>query len=414
MLEDQLSQKVIFNAKEIAEAFAHIEEVWPRLTVDQKEDKGTLIGLPHPFIVPSEEGEGFVMREMYYWDSYFVAIALLQAGYNDLAEGMLENLIHLAKRFDIIPNTSRFYQTSRSQPPILTSYIFEVYDQIEKSDEWLRERIAVAEKEYRIVWTANEQPNVRNVHKGLSRNYQIDYLHDLAETESGWDMTTRFAGKILDHVAVDLNSLLYKYETDFARAYKIFGQEDTAEVWLERASLRKQTMYDELWDNDTGFYFDLNFKNGKHSIVWSLAAYYTMWLGIADQDQAKYLVENLQKFLYEGGLSTTSSGPHEDQRDISWQWAYPNGWAPLHYIVCEGLVRYGYQSEAENIARRWLKTCLEYYKNYGAFRETYNVVSPNDPPQKGVYPHQTGFAWTNAVFIDLAKKFLSDEELALV
>jgi len=33
------------------------------------------------------------------------------------------------------------------------------------------------------------KPNARLVYEGLSRYYDINYLHDLAEAESGWDHT---------------------------------------------------------------------------------------------------------------------------------------------------------------------------------------------------------------------------------
>ncbi len=42
------------------------------------------------------------------------------------------------------------------------------------------------------------------------------FKHDRAERESGHDTTHRFDDRTADFVTVDLNSLLYKYETDFA------------------------------------------------------------------------------------------------------------------------------------------------------------------------------------------------------
>ena len=99
-----------------------------------------------------------------------------------------------------------------------------------------------------------------------------------------------------------------------------------------------------------------------------------------------------------------------DSREISKQWAYPNGWAPLHWIVVHGLEKYGYHEEAELVARKWLNANLEYHKFFGVFREAYNVVEPLADPVEGVYPSQTGFGWTNGVFLDLAKKYLDEEE----
>lgn len=37
-------------------------------------------------------------------------------------------------------------------------------------------------------------------------------LNDMAEAESGWDMTPRFNRLALEFLPVDLNTLLYKYE----------------------------------------------------------------------------------------------------------------------------------------------------------------------------------------------------------
>lgn len=407
---------IVFSSDEIAKAFAHIEENWPKLTRTQTVDDGTLIGLPFPYVVPSVESEGgFSFQEMYYWDNYFVAQGLFRTGRHELAEGMLENMLYLAKRFHIIPNASRFYFASRSHPPFLTSFIFDIYDQCEKNIPWLKERIVIAEKEYQTVWTGTVQPNIRNVYKGLSRYYDINVLDDLAEAESGWDMTTRFGGHCLSFIPVDLNCLLYKYELDFERAYTLFGDEDTAEVWRQKAQKRAEVIQSELWDEGRGFFFDLDFQEIKHSVVWSLAGLYPLWSGAATTQQAQKILSKLHLFLYEGGLAATAS-PHDtyDHRPIPKQWAYPNGWAPLHWISIMGLQKYGHNQEAENIARKWIKTNLNYFLHYGVFREAYNVVSPLDKPQEGLYPPQIGFGWTNAIFVDLAKTFLTAEELQKV
>ena len=42
------------------------------------------------------------------------------------------------------------------------------------------------------------------------------FKHDRAVRESGHDTTHRFDDRTADFVSVDLNSLLYKYEMDFA------------------------------------------------------------------------------------------------------------------------------------------------------------------------------------------------------
>src|SRR6185437_14912122 len=123
-------------------------------------------------------------------------------------------------------------------------------------DDWLKSNVAVAQKEYETVWMGVKKPNERLVHQGLSRYYDINYLHDLAEAESGWDMTPRFDRRALNYLPVDLNALLYKYETDFARAAKLKGKMREAARWDDRAELRKQTMNELMWDKIRGLYYD--------------------------------------------------------------------------------------------------------------------------------------------------------------
>jgi alpha,alpha-trehalase len=88
------------------------------------------------------------------------------------------------------------------------------------------------------------------------------------------------------------------------------------------------------------------------------------------------------------------------------QWAYPNGWANLHFVTIKALERYGYHTEARRVSMKWLKANLLWFNEHHVFLEKYNVVSPEKPPVKGVYPSQTGFGWTNAVFERLCKDYV--------
>lgn len=398
----------LVSQEDTQKALNYIESHWDALTRDQQADSDLLIGLPYKYVVPTSDSSlAFRFEEQYYWDSYFIAIGLVMTR-PELAEGMLENLLHLQKRFGMIPTANRTYLTSRSQPPLLTSFIFLIYDQCGKSIEWLRERIAVAQDEYHSVWLSEQHPRWHNVHEGLSRYYDVNMLHDLAEAASGWDMTPRFERKCLDYVPIDLNCLLYKYESDFARAAELFGDEEDHVMWHAKADTRKQQVDKLMWAKTRGFYFDYNYHKKAKSSTWSLAAYCAMWSGLADEAQAARMVKNLKKFLHAGGLSATTQ-TFVDMSifgSLKTQWAYPNGWAPLHYFVCEGLERYGYTDVAKDIAMRWLKTNTDWFVAHQEFLEKYNVVQTQHWPTDGVYPTQSGFAWTNAIYSHMATRYL--------
>ena len=395
------------TAEDVRHARDYIASYWENLQRFHPKDDESLLGLPKPYLVPAyEDNHEFDFNEMYYWDTYFMCVGLMEDQHKELVVGMLDNLLSLQKRFGIIPNASRTYLTGRSQPPFLTTLIFDVYDRFDMSEAGLKEAIEIAKDEYKTVWMGENKPNARLVYRGLSRFYDINYLHDLAEAESGWDMTTRFNRKALNYLPVDLNALLYRYEMDFARAARIFGDKREAATWENAAKHRKETMDTLMWSNIRGMYFDYNYAKERRGSVASLAAFYPLWAGMVDDKQAKQMVKALRSFENKGGLATTDSQQLNQlvPGKMPTQWAYPNGWAPLQYLVIKGLQRYDYHADAERLTRKWLKTNLDWFNTHGVFLEKYNVVAPDKPPLKGLYPSQTGFGWTNGVFERLCKE----------
>lgn len=398
------------DERHINDALSYIDSFWKTLIQEQKEDEGTLIGLPYPYVVPAALGhESFHFEEQYYWDSYFVSLALVDSEeYAHIAEGMLENLIYMFKRFHLNPTASRMYMTSRSQPPLLTSYIRLIYERRHKDLGWLKERMAVAREEYDKVWMSNRHPVWHEVHRGLSRYYDVNVLHDLAEAESGWDMTSRFERKCLDFLPVDLNSLLYKYEKDFAWLEELAGNKRDATRWHHKAAQRAGAMRRTMWHKRKHFFFDYNYLQNEKSDIWSLAGFFPLWAGLVTQAEANAIVLHLAKFEKDGGLATTMR-PVLDTNNLfgsqKTQWAYPNGWAPLQWVVIKGLQNYDYPVLAERVARKWLHSNLVWFERHGDFLEKYNVVKPKRLPLEGVYPSQRGFGWTNAVFWALCKEF---------
>jgi alpha,alpha-trehalase len=401
------------TAEDVAEARAYLSKYWAKVERFHPGDDESLLGLPKPYLVPSYRVKtGFDYNEMYYWDSYFMIQGMLDNQHQELVTGILTNLEALFERFKVIPNASRTYLTGRSQPPLLTSFIYDLYQAYNLGDDWLKNNLEIAKREYETVWMGVKKPNERQVYKGLSRYYDINYLHDLAEAESGWDMTPRFDRRALNFLPVDLNALLYKYETDFARLAKLDGNMREAARWDDLAEVRKKTMNSLMWDKIRGLYFDYNYVKKKRGNVSSLAAYFPMWAGMVDDKQAAALVKALRRFEHKGGLSTTDALPLGQfvLGSLPTQWAYPNGWAPLHFIVIKGLERYGYHADARRIAMKWLKTNLQWFNMEHVFLEKYNVVSPEKPPLKGLYPSQTGFGWTNAVFERLCQDYVDRAE----
>lgn len=358
--------------------------------------------MPNPFIAPSAEIQnGFVFLEQFYWDTYFTILGLDDL---ELKKGMVENLFFMFEQYGYIPNSSNLSQHwGRSQPPVLTLLIRQIYDD-SKDLKWLERAYKVATDEYKYVWMSKRHPHSRLVYSGLSRYYHADQTHRGAEDESGWDYTTRFDGRALDWLPVDLNCLLYKYEIDLFFFASMLGRAKEAHEWAGAAMIRKKRINSLMFNADDSFYYDYDFVNDKQGKIKSLAGFYPLFVGLVDETQALDLMDNLKSFRTDYGLTTTAKNYETEQGR---QWASPNGWAPLHYIVVEGLRSYGHGGVAREIADSWVKTVTAKFEETGFIYEKYNVLDPGTEPVSAVYPDQRGFAWTNAVVL----RFIRDYSL---
>lgn len=378
----------------------YIDAYWPRIARRQEQDEGTLIGLPRPYVCANHD----MFKELYYWDSYFIMLGLEHTRHEEFVEHITENALYLLRRFGRIPNGSRYYFLSRSQPPFLTSMIRKTVsyrqrrgDKQEEIEAWLKAAYEAAQTEYHQVWRGKKFPDEREVYQGLSRFYDLNIWHLAAEAESGWDMTPRFEDRCLDFIPVDLNSLLYQYERDFMGIAERLGHADEVKQWNWVREKRAEAMNNVLWDNDTGFYYDFDYHRGRRSNFRTIAGFFAMWCELATPDQAKKMVEvHLPVLEQEYGVVTTEKFD-PPPGEFSKQWAWPNGWAPLHWITVSGLVKYGYHTEAQRIAMKWLDLVNSVFLTNNVNFEKYDVVHGRRAiPDR--YPDQAGFAWTNAIF----------------
>lgn len=391
-------------------ALTYVNSFWGRLVRHHPLDEGTRIGLPRPYMVPAD---GAMFQEFYYWDCFFMGLGLVGTAYEPLIEDMLENMLFLFNRFGVIPNASRYYFLSRSQPPFLTAMAWLTYACKQRRGDadalaLLERAMAVAAEEHETVWLGTAQPHHRQVHAGLSRYFDINYLNILASCESGWDHSNRCSDRWLDHLPVDLNAILYLREQDLARAARLLGHPAAAVRWETRAAERASVMQHLMWDAPQGFFFDYNWRTAERHPRPSLAGFYPLWAGLATHEQAAQMVQVwLPRFLKRGGL-VTSLTPKKGR-----QWAYPNGWAPLQWIVVAGLERYGYHQAAHEVMQRWCNNCATIFQATGLFWEKYAVTRIGVEAEGGLYGELAGFGWSNAVFADFARRLATDGSRAI-
>lgn len=404
---------------------AHIVASWDK-TVRTSPDEPTHVRVPYPYTVPSIEG---AFQEMYYWDTYFTNRGLLLDGRVELARQNVDNMLYLVESYGFMPNGTRTYYLTRSQSPYLTMMALDVFAATGDRD-WLRQAYPTLRREYET-WTT--EPHLVK-EAGLSRYFDrqddrqkliqcfgniaariglpmkccdddkvIQARHAMAEC-AGWDFTPRFENRCLDFIPLDLNANLYLYEEGFAKITDII-REGSPEEWKAKAARRRERLEHYCWSESRGLYLDFDFVNRRHSTVASLATFHPLWAGLADASHAGRVRANLPLFERAFGLATCEP---VETGTRTYQWAYPNGWAPLHLIAVEGLKHYGHGSDASRVARKYLDAITDLFEQTGKLWEKYNVCD-GTLHAACEYGNPEMLGWTAGVF-NVFSDWLHDAE----
>ena len=413
----------------------NVESLWNVLTRQPDKEAGSLIPLPHSYIVP-----GGRFGEIYYWDSYFTMLGLKASGKYDMLENMVKNFSYLIDTIGYIPNGNRTYYMGRSQPPfysLMIKLLSEVkgketlvtyLPQLEKEYQfWMKGADKINDKitaKYHVVrlagseilnryWDENNYARPESYREDIELSHQslqeakVLFRHLRAGAESGWDFSSRWFKDennfdtihTTDIIPVDLNCLLLHLEATIAEAFQVTGDMKKADSYLLLYEKRKQAIQQYCWNDTAEFYVDYDFVTRSQKNSFTLAGVVPLFFNIATVKQAeKVSTLIIEKFLAPGGVLTSLETTGQ-------QWDSPNGWAPLHWMTIIGLENYGYKELASTIAGRWIQLNRDVFKRTGKLMEKYNVVDTKLEAGGGEYTGQDGFGWTNGVFVALIAKY---------
>lgn len=394
----------------------HITKLWPHLTREKDEviSGSSLIPLPKPYIVP-----GGRFKEIYYWDSYFTMLGLAEDGKLDMIENMIDNFAYLIEEVGYIPNGNRSYFLSRSQPPFF-SLMVELLAKY-KGQGTIVKYLPFLKQEYDF-WMRPDSQRTQQV-EGHTLNRYFDnkdfpreesYAEDFAlkgnfphpmiqlraACESGWDFSSRWFAdhKSLEEIRttyilpVDLNCLLFHLEQMIYNGSILAQEIDDAATFYVLCEKRKTAINTLFYNKKTSFYADYVLEEGISSYP-TLAMLYPLFFKLATAEQADTTANFVKtNFLHPGGLPTTLT-------DSGQQWDFPNGWAPLQWIAVKGLNNYGYTDLARDVAQRWCSLNEKVFASTGKMMEKYNVADLSLMAGGGEYDVQTGFGWSNGVYL---------------
>lgn len=136
----------------------------------------------------------------------------------------------------------------------------------------------------------------------------------------------------------------------------------------------------------------------EKSEVLSCASFHPYFTGVSsDERGAKTVLQGLQTPY--GVAATDFDRGH-------FQWGYPNGWAPLHYVAAVALKNCGLTEDAKIVARAYCDTVESCFEKSGRLFEKYNMqTGTSDTLDEYELPHMLG--WSAGVFLALLHDFIS-------
>ncbi|XP_015896016.3 probable trehalase [Ziziphus jujuba] len=413
----------------------------------------TLLPLPKQVIIP-----GSRFREVYYWDSYWIIRGLLASKMHDTAKAIVTNLISLIEEYGFVLNGARAYYSNRSQPPLLSAMVYEIYERtgalefakkclpalIKEHQFWNSEihKVTIQDAQacthtlsrYNAMWNEPRPESSTLDEKFASKIPDVEKKHffrEVASTaESGWDFSTRWMRNTTDFTTLattsilpaDLNAFILGMELNIASLAKAIGDYNISKHFLKASQAREKAIRSVFWNAEKGQWLDywLANRTWKEAEKWEAwnqnpkvfaSNFIPLWIKSFYSDTI--LVDKVRRSLQSSGL-LRSVGIATSLTKSGQQWDFPNGWAPLQHMIVEGLARSGSKqarSLAMDIAMRWIRTNHVAYKKTSAMHEKYNVENCGDFGGGGEYIPQTGFGWSNGVVLTFLEEFGWPEDL---
>lgn len=319
-----------------------------------------------------------------------------------------------------------------SKPALATWAVWEVY-KVSGDKEFLKEMYPKL-KAYHEWWYTNRDHNKNGVaeYGGMVHrfNNSPEEIILAAAWESGMDNAVRFdvegygkddigvkvfenkdknsklIGYSINQESVDLNSFLYAEKIDLAQMAEILGEKEESENFYKSAAQLKEYINDKMFDEVTGYYYDLQFdEEGNTKLLVNRGkgteGYIPLWANAADKEKADKVVKNiLDENVMNTYLPFPTAAKDNPKYNPTKYWRGPV-WLDQAYFGVIGLDNYGYKKEAQELTVKLFEHS-EGLMEGGAIRENYN-------PETGEGLHCSNFSWSASVYYLLYNKFYNKD-----
>lgn len=402
--------------------------------------------LKHDGITPSVSYKWF--NGLWAWDSWKQAVATANFD-GELAKNNIRALFdyQIQANDEIRPQDKGaiidaiFYNTDEdrggdggnwnernSKPALATWAVWKVYEAT-GDKEFLKEMYPKL-KAYHEWWYTNRDHNKNGIaeYGGMVHRYNNspEEIILAAAWESGMDNAVRFdvegygeddigvkvfenrdaqenlVGYSINQESVDLNSFLYAEKVYLGKIADILGYTQESKDFFEKAVYVKNYINDNMYDEATGYYYDLQFDHAGNTKLLvnrgkGTEGYIPLWANAADDEKAKKVVENiLDENVMNTYLPFPTAAKDNPKYDPTKYWRGPV-WLDQAYFGIIGLNNYGYKKEARDLTIKLFENSEGLLED-GVIRENYN-------PETGEGLHCSNFSWSASVYYLLYKEF---------
>lgn len=156
-----------------------------------------------------------------------------------------------------------------------------------------------------------------------------------------------------------------------AKMAKVLNKPEYLPELEQEADLLQQLINEKLWDEETGFYYDL-WKDGKQNGARHIGAFWGLLANCIPAERADKmaaLLEDDREFKTPHRIPTlTQNHPEFVPDGRYWRGGV---WASTNYMALKGLSRYGYNALAHQIGKEHLQALVTLWKQEGTLFECY-------------------------------------------
>lgn len=317
----------------------------------------------HP-IPTGELLTGYSYGQFYDWDLYFENLYLSYYGVRNYCRNNVEAFLDRQHPSGFIARTLSAPRYRQHFKPFLAQVVLLGYKQ-GQNILWVEGKYYQKLKKYLDYWFWHCD-NDRN---GLPVWDSADHTGMDNQDLRGGPMYSEYCE------GVDLACYLYRELKAMEVIAELLGKPEDVADFKKQAEDLKELVNTVLWDEEDGFYYDRHERTGELIRYKSASSFAPLWAGICTPEKAKRLVEehvtNPEEFWLAYPIASwakNEEGYYQQKKanECTWMGAC---WIPINYMLMHGLVDYGYQSVAEELA---VKTFNMAYDE-DEIREYYNA-----------------------------------------